>query len=93
MKMQLVYTYPLDEEKKQDAVVTVEEGGYGLCFDVFDGNTRWSFGLDLFHLSDETLPEDKGCVQVIAYNPKDPDGDPVQKLRVWPDGRVETFEN
>ncbi|MCW5976498.1 MAG: hypothetical protein KIT09_00400 [Bryobacteraceae bacterium] len=63
---------------------------YGLEFKVVHEGTTWNFLLDLYHL--EAEDEDRGCVQIVAYNPQDPDGEPLQHLRVWPDGRFETFE-
>ena len=87
-------TFVFDDEDRK-GTVTVNPGTYGLDIEVTDGETKWSFAVDLFYLAPGGTDEQgkSGCVQIIAYHPQHPDADPVKHLRVWPGGRVETFES
>lgn len=66
--------------------ITAERCSYGLILKVSDGQDRWEFMLDLYHLACDPS-YDKRAVQVAAYNPKDPDGQPTQVLIVHPSGQ------
>lgn len=70
--------------------VTVSKGNYGLEIDVTDRGNKWSFMIDLFHLA--ALGDGHGSVQCVVYNPVDPDGDPLKRIRVFPDGRVQILD-
>lgn len=89
-------TFAFDEAERK-GTVTCKPGGYGLDIEVTDGETKWLFLVDLFYLAagktGSGLNDGKGCVQIVAYHPQDHDGDPVQHLRVWPDGRTEIFKS
>ncbi len=84
-------------ESERKGTVTCRPSGYGLDIEVTDGETKWLFLVDLFYLANgktgSDLNDGKGCVQIVAYHPQSHDIDPVQHLRVWPDGRTEVFES
>lgn len=81
----------------EGTVILERGGGYGPILTVHHGGTKWEFAVDLYYLSQmgkaggDAHNAVKRCVQIVAYNPSAPDGDPVQHLRVYEDGSVETF--
>ena len=85
-------TFVFDEEERK-GTVTCKPGGYGLDIEVTDGQTKWLFLVDLFYLSAGASKETAGCLQIVAYHPQDHDGEPLQHVRVWPDGKTEVFRS
>jgi len=105
-KKKKVHEMPRDKEPTMAAefrfadadrqgVVTAKPGPFGVDIEVKHRGVKWVFAIDLYHLSPAGKHEDpsvQGCVQIVAYHPQAPNADPVQHLRVWPDGQVETFK-
>jgi hypothetical protein len=78
------------DDLDRKGTVTVRQSGYGLEIIVAEGRAQWEFLVDLFYLSPASGPhpgDGKDCVQILAYDPTNPDGDPLHQVRVWPDGR------
>lgn len=67
--------------------VTVWRGSYGLEIEVKgpDG-TVYPIMIDLFHLAQLNR---LGCMQVCIYNPRDPIGGLLHRVRVWPNGKTQ----
>lgn len=86
------HTFVFDGSDGSEARGTVEVSRdyCGVDIKVVHQGTTWQFLLDLYHLTGDGQHD--GSVQVVAYNPQDQDGDPLQHLKVWPDGRFETFD-
>jgi hypothetical protein len=92
-KRRTTLTLHYDEEEAAGTVTVSSDGGWGPSIKVEHDGKRWDFVLDLFHLSREAaVVENKPCVQIIAYDPKKPDGEPIQHFRVYDDGTWETFD-
>ena len=95
MTPQISATFIFDDPDRK-GTVTVKPSGYGLEVVVTEGETQWEFLVDLFYLSPSSdhgprFNDSKGCVQMLTYSPTNPDGDPLNHVRVWPDGRCVSF--
>lgn len=91
MKRQRVERFQFSPPQEAAGAVLVRKDTYGLNVEVVHKGTRWTFLIDLFYLESKAL-DGSGCVQVVCYNPQDPDGDPLQHVRVFPDGKLEMFD-
>jgi hypothetical protein len=95
-----------DDVDESGGAVTLSFETYGPNIMVKHKGVTWRFGVDLYYLAKDGYPPTstvhpynavKRCVQIIADHPSTPENpeahleDPIQHLRVYEDGEVETF--
>ena len=85
-KVSLCYVRPTGEG------VGIIDTANGVEIHITKGEDSYCFLIDLFYLDGNNCHDDPPCVQVVIYNPTEPEGDPLMHIKVHPDGKLEIAE-